>query len=104
LRQPAARSILPGVTPQEKAALRFVARHLAMGLGAGALFGLVLLASDLAGLRSLAFSSEAPWLVIALLFFGLFITFGSVSLAANLMLLARGEQEGSKRDDEDNPR
>jgi hypothetical protein len=87
------------VTPQEKSALRFAARHLALGLGAGALFGLVLLASDFAGLRSLAFASEAPWLVVALLFFGLFITFGSVSLAANLMLLARGEQDGGPQDE-----
>ena len=92
------------MTPLEKSALRFVARHLVLGLGAGALFGLVLLASDLAGLRSLAFASEAPWLVVALLFFGLFITFGSVSLAANLMLLARGERDGSTQDDRDSGR
>ncbi len=84
------------LSPQDKSALRFVARHLAMGIGAGALFGAAILASDLAGLRSLAFSSEAPWLVVFLLFFGLFITFGSVSLAANLMLLGRGD--GDKRD------
>lgn len=83
------------LSPQDKSALRFVARHLAMGIGAGALFGTAILASDLAGLRSLAFSSEAPWLVVFLLFFGLFITFGSVSLAANLMLLGRGD--GDKR-------
>jgi hypothetical protein len=81
------------LSPNDRTALRFVIRHLAMGLGAGALFGAAILASDLAGLRSLALASEAPWLVIALLFFGLFITFGSVSLAANLMLLERGEQD-----------
>lgn len=69
-----------------------------MGIGAGTLFGLAILASDLAGLRSLALASESPWLVIALLFFGLFITFGSVSLAANLMLLEHGNQE--TRDDD----
>ena len=77
------------LTSQDKSALQFVVRHLATGLGAGALFGIAILASDLAGLRSLAFASEAPYLVIFLLFFGLFITFGSVSLAANLMLLDR---------------
>ena len=81
------------LSPNDRSALRFVARHLATGLGAGALFGIAILAADLAGLRSLAFSSEVPWLVVALLFFGLFITFGSVSLAANLMLLERGEQD-----------
>ncbi|MGF1630965.1 MAG: hypothetical protein ACFCUT_15945 [Kiloniellaceae bacterium] len=83
--------------PHDRTALHFVMRHLAMGIGAGALFGIAILASDLAGLRSLALASEASWLVIALLFFGLFITFGSVSLAANLMLLERGEQD--PRDD-----
>lgn len=81
------------LTSNDKAALRFVVRHLVMGLGAGALFGLAILASDLAGLRSLAFSSEAPWLVVFLLFFGLFITFGGVSLAANLMLMERDTPE-----------
>ena len=87
------------LTANDRSALHFVARHLAMGLGAGALFGLAILASDLAGLRSLAFASESPWLVIALLFFGLFITFGSVSLAANLMLLGRGGQNARHDDD-----
>lgn len=87
------------LSPNEKTALRFVLRHLAMGLGAGALFGIAILAADLAGLRTLAMNSEAPWLVVFLLFFGLFITFGSVSLAANLMLLERGEQD-TREDDE----
>ncbi|WP_227010457.1 hypothetical protein [Pelagibius marinus] len=81
------------LSPNDKIALRFVVRHLTMGLGAGALFGLAILASDLAGLRSLAFNSEAPWLVVFLLFFGLFITFGGVSLAANLMLMDRDTPE-----------
>lgn len=81
------------LTPNDKTALRFVARHLATGLGAGALFGIAILVSDLAGLRSLAFSSEAPWLVVFLLFFGLFITFGGVSLAANLMLMEREDPD-----------
>jgi len=81
------------LSANDKTALRFVLRHLGMGLVAGSLFGIAILVSDLAGLRSLALASEAPWLVIALLFFGLFITFGSVSLAANLMLLGRGERD-----------
>ena len=84
------------MTPQEKSALRFVARHLALGMGAGGLFGAALLASDLAGLRSLILSSDSPALALFLLFFGLFITFGSVSLAANLMLLTR--RDGGGRD------
>lgn len=77
----------------EQSFLSFVARHLAMGLGAGALFGIAILASDLAGFRRLAFSSDSPWLVIFMLFFGLFITFGSVSVAANIMLLKRNARD-----------
>ena len=75
--------------PKDQPFLRFILRHLITGVGAGALFGAAILASDLAGLRQLVFSSESPWLALFLLFFGLFITFGSVSLAANIMLLKR---------------
>ena len=84
------------LTPQERTALRFVALHLTSGLAAGALFGAAILASDLAGLRSLAFSSGSPWLVSFLLLFGLFITFGSVSLAASLMLMGRDTNDGQR--------
>lgn len=81
------------LTANERSALQFVVRHVAIGIGAGALFGIAILVSDLAGLGSLAFASESPWLVIALLFFGLFITFGSVSIAANLMLLGHRDED-----------
>ena len=79
--------------PNDQPFLRFVFRHIAMGLAAGALFGAAILASDLAGLRRLVFSSDSPWLALFLLFFGLFITFGSVSLAANIMLLKRNGRD-----------
>lgn len=76
--------------------LRFVLRHLATGLAAGALFGAAILVSDLAGLRRLVFSSDSPWLALFLLFFGLFVTFGSVSLAANIMLLKRDGRDSDR--------
>lgn len=79
--------------PTDQPFLRFIIRHLVTGLAAGGLFGVAILVSDLAGLRRLVFSSESPWLAIFLLFFGLFITFGSVSLAANIMLLKRDEND-----------
>ncbi|WP_299393618.1 hypothetical protein [Pelagibius sp.] len=81
------------MTPQERSFLGFLARHLATGIAAGALFGAAILASDFAGLRRLTLSSDTPVLALALLFFGLFITFGSVSMAANLMMLQRKKDD-----------
>ena len=78
---------------QEREFLRFILRHLATGLAAGALFGIALLAANFAGLRGLVFSSESPLLALSLLFFGLFITFGSVALAASIMLLKRDRRD-----------
>ncbi len=71
----------------------FVVRHVATGLAAGALFGGAILVSNFADLRQLIFNSDSPWLALFLLFFGLFITFGSVSLAANIMLLKRDDRD-----------
>ncbi len=79
--------------PQEQAFLGFIFRHLATGLAAGAAFGIAILAADFAGLRGLVFSSEQPWLALALLFFGLFITFGSVAVGASIMLLKRDRHD-----------
>lgn len=79
--------------PQEQAFLSFILRHLALGLVAGAVFGIALLVVDFAGLRGLVFNSESPWLALALLFFGLFITFGSVAVGASIMLLKRDRHD-----------
>lgn len=81
----------------ERTAVQFVVRHAGMGIGAGALFGIAMLASDFAELRSLAFTTDILWLAIALLLFGLLVTFGTVSLAASLMLLGRTD-DGSRDD------
>ena len=79
----------PPLLPHEKQALRFVCRHLVIGLAASCGFCAAILASDLAGLRGLIMGSQQPWLSLGLLFFGLFITFGSVALGISLMALGR---------------
>ena len=67
----------------------FLLRHLAVGAGAGVLLGLLCLATDLGGLRGLLFGSGGGPLAVALFFFGLIVTFGSVAMGAAVMGLGR---------------
>ena len=51
----------------------------------------MILWNDLAGIRSLALAEEGGWLALGLLFFGLFVTFGSLAMGAAIMGLGREE-------------
>lgn len=75
----------------ERTIITFLLRHLALGAAGGFTFGALLLALDIAGLRTLAFASPDRWLILALLFFGLFVTFGSVGMGVGIMSLGRDE-------------
>jgi len=75
----------------EKAALTFLLRHLITGLVGGGVFGALLLYFDISHLRSLAFDSDSGPLTIALLFVGLFATFGGIGMATGIMGLAQDE-------------
>lgn len=67
----------------------FLLRHLAVGAGAGVLLGVLCLAVDLAGLRVLLLGPGGGPLAVALFFFGLIVTFGSVAMGAAVMGLGR---------------
>ena len=67
----------------------FLLRHLAVGAGAGVLLGVLCLAVDLAGLRALLLGPGGGPLAVALFFFGLIVTFGSVAMGAAVMGLGR---------------
>ncbi|MDX1709614.1 MAG: hypothetical protein R3316_00585 [Rhodovibrionaceae bacterium] len=71
--------------PHEKRALRFLGIHLAGGSLGAALFGGLILWFDLFGIRTMAGESDLGWLAVALLFFGLVITFGSVAMGIGVM-------------------
>lgn len=71
--------------PHERHAIGFLLRHLAVGLGGGALVGTLLLYHDSYGLWSMMKHSGHTVLSVFLLFFGLFITFGSVGMAVGVM-------------------
>ena len=70
-------------------AVRFLVRHLVVGLGAAVLFGGLLVLADVGGLRRLAAADESGWLYLALLFFGLSVTFGSAAMGVSVMNLGR---------------
>lgn len=65
----------------------FLLRNLALGVAVGwSLVGL-LLWSDRAPLRLLLSSAESPLLALALLLFGVTVTFGSVAMGTAIFLL-----------------
>jgi hypothetical protein len=68
-------------------AVRFLLKHLAAGTVGGFVFGALILAGDIAGLRTMIFASEDRELFLFMLFFGLFLTFGSVGMAVGVMQL-----------------
>lgn len=77
--------------PTERKAIGFLLRHLAYGAAGGLTFGAGLLYFDVAHLRTLAMNSENPVLAIGLLFFGLFVTWGSVGMGVGIMTQAEDE-------------
>lgn len=67
--------------------LGFLGLHLAFGAIGGILFGGLLLWGDVNGVGTLILSSPDRTLILLLLFFGLFVTFGSIGMAVGVMQL-----------------
>ncbi|MFO1129610.1 MAG: hypothetical protein U1E66_14390 [Rhodospirillales bacterium] len=67
--------------------LRFLLTHLIYGSLGGLVFGVLILWFDIAHLWSMMETSPDRPLYILLLFFGLFITFGSLGMAVGIMQL-----------------
>lgn len=77
--------------PHEKAAISFLLRHLLYGVLGGFLFGGLILLQDFGNIRSMALASDEPALWLFLLFFGLFVTFGSVGMGVGIMSLGKDD-------------
>ncbi|MDR3437605.1 hypothetical protein [Telmatospirillum sp.] len=75
----------------ERVAVMFLIRHLLVGVVGALLFGGLVLLLDIAHLRSLAAQSQDGVLTLALFFFGLTITFGSVAMGIGIMSLAQDD-------------
>jgi hypothetical protein len=70
-------------------ALRFLLSHLVGGLAGAIVMLVAILWSDFAGLWTLIRQSPDGVVVVLLLFFGLFVTFGSVAMAIGVMSMRR---------------
>lgn len=75
----------------EHTAISFLVRHMLYGIAGGLSFGALVLYYDIAHLRTLAFESGDGVLTLALFFFGLVVTFGSVGMAVGVMSQGRDE-------------
>ena len=65
----------------------FLLRHCLFGCAGGLVLGVLLLWQDVGGIGSLIAASPDRELFVLLLFFGLFITFGSIGMAVGVMQL-----------------
>lgn len=73
--------------------LKFLARHLFFGLAGGVVFGSAVLYFDLGGIGSLVMASSDKYLWMFLLYFGIFITFGSVAMGFGIMSLGQENED-----------
>ena len=69
----------------QRHAVGFLLRHCAFGTLGGFLFGALFLYFDIFGLGSMIFASPDRNLFLLMLFFGLFITFGSLGMGVGIM-------------------
>jgi len=67
--------------------LVYLAKHLVCGTAGAAVLGALLLWFDFAKLATLIFASPDKLMFLMMLFFGLFLTFGSIAVALGVMQL-----------------
>jgi hypothetical protein len=73
--------------PHYRHFVMFLVRHCLYGTAGGLVFGGLLLWQDVNGLGTLIFASPDRALILALLFFAMFVTFGSLGMAVGVMQL-----------------
>lgn len=84
---------------EARSIVKFMIEHTAYG-GFGALvFGALVLFFDIGGIYSLATASRDAPIFIFLLFFGLFVTFGGISLGIGIMTLGGFSDDDRYRDE-----
>lgn len=75
----------------ERTVIVFLIRHMLFGMVGAILFGGLVLYFDIGHLRSMAVESQDGVLTLALFFFGLVVTFGSVAMGVGVM--GQGQDE-----------
>ena len=71
----------------ERIFIRFLLRHLLIGIVGALAFGIALLGLDMFQIRTLILGSDQPVMFVLLLFFGLIVTFGSVAMGIGVMTI-----------------
>jgi choline-glycine betaine transporter len=79
----------------EKEPFKYLLQHLFFGVVAAITFGVLVLATDLSHIRTMLMDASNPFQVLALMFFGLIVTFGSVAMGVGIMNLARDDDDRS---------
>jgi hypothetical protein len=79
--------------PVHRQVVGFMIKHLLAGSVGGIVLACLILWYDVAGLASMIFTSPVDLVALGMLFFGLFVTFGSVAIATAIMGL--GEERDS---------
>jgi hypothetical protein len=91
---------LPPQKPGEEwKIIKFMLTHMMYGGVGSIVFGVLTLYFDIGGIWTLANASSDTMIFIFLLFFGVFITFGGISMGAGVMLLG-SFSDNDKYDDE----
>lgn len=71
----------------QRDAIAFLLKHLLCGTIGSLVFTGLLLWFDIAGLATMIFASPDKVLFLIMLFFGMFVTFGSIAMAVGVMQL-----------------
>jgi hypothetical protein len=79
--------------PYARRFVNYLLKHCLYGSVGGAVLGALLLWRDISGLGTMIFASPDRELFLLLLFFGLFITFGSIGMAVGVMQLGEERTE-----------
>ncbi len=79
--------------------VKFMLTHMMYGGVGSIVFGVLVLYFDIGGIWTLASASRDTLIFIFLLFFGIFITFGGISMGAGVMMLG-GFSDNDDYDDE----
>lgn len=77
----------------ERHVIGFLLKHCGAGCLGGLVLGWLIVRFDVAGLGTMIATSPDKYLALGMLFFGLFITFGSIAMAVGIMSM--GEERDS---------
>ncbi len=77
----------------EKHAFKFLMTHLFYGSVVGFIIGWMILRFDFRGIGTMIERSPEGWLWTLLMFFGLFVTFGSLGMGVGIMSLGEERDE-----------